>query len=87
MNHRFGQINVVCYNCNKSGHIAIFCRSKNVNRKGPTNKKINVQTNDKGKVKVDEIKNQMKKTWVKMSDTNIGNWSTPKFGARNYFGN
>lgn len=63
--------NVTCYACNNIGHIARFCGSKNVltNDRG---------SNDKGKEKVNEIKQEFSKQWVEKRDQrNDESSSTP----------
>lgn len=45
--------NIVFYACNKSDQIAKFCRSKNINKNASVD---NNKSNDKGKVKVEEIR-------------------------------
>lgn len=79
MNFRPMQGNIVCYACNKSGHIAKYCRRRNVNRRGLKDKNKNVKLNEKGKLKVEEIRDQMNKTWVKKNDDNVVNGSAPDF--------
>lgn len=78
MNFRPMQKSVVCYVCNKFGHVAKFCRSKNMSNNGLVNKN---QSDEKGKENVDEIKDQHKKMWVKKEDPNVVNVSTLDFGA------
>lgn len=74
-------------NFNKFGQIAKHCRSRNVNRRGPEDKNKNVKSDEKGKTKVEETRYQMKKTWVKNSDDNVVNGSTPNSNAGNSFSN
>lgn len=61
--------NVTCYAYNKIGHIAKFCRSKSspVNNKGPSLK---------GKEKVEEVKQDFSRQWIKKSNLN-GDRTTP----------
>lgn len=87
INFRPKQENVVCYACNKSDHIAKYCRSINVNRRGPEDKNKNVKVDEKGKLKVDEIKDQMKKICVKKSGDNAVNGSTLDSGTGTISGN
>lgn len=96
-NNWFRQRNDVCYNCKKLGHIARFCRGKNMDKRGPrkkstyenrrgsVNKGKNVQIDEKGKGKVtiSEIKDQMKKTSIRKSDSNVENGFTPGSGIGN----
>lgn len=77
MNFRPMQGNCVCYDCNKSGHIAKYYKSRNVNRRGLKDKNKNVKVDEKGKAKFEEIIDQMKKTWVKKSDLEAGSGSAP----------
>lgn len=72
--------NVVCHTCNKLGHIARQCRRRNP----PVNKNI---LDEKGKEKVDEIKDQHKKMWVKKEDQNVQNGSTLESGDGTSCGN
>lgn len=60
-----------------------------MDRKGLVDKNKSVQKDDKEKEKLtmDEIRNQMKKKWVKKSEDNAGNGSAPKFDAGNSSGN
>lgn len=81
------QGNVVFYACNKFGHIAKYCRRRNMNKRGLENKNKNEKPNDKGKEKVEEIKDQMKKTWVKKTDLEAGSGSATDSGNRTTFGN
>lgn len=87
MNFRPMQGNIVYYACKKFSHIAKYCRSRNVNRRGLKDKKKNVKPDEKGKEKVQEIKYQMKKTWVKKSNDYARSGSAPNSGARTSFGN
>lgn len=75
MNFNPMQGNVVFFACNKSNYIAEYCRSIHVNRKGLKDKIKNVKVDEKGKVKVDEIKDPIKKRWVKKSDSKVGSGS------------
>lgn len=70
--------NFVCYACNKTGHVAKYCRSKNVNKNALANKN---KEDNKGKEKVEEIKEKHKKVWVKKKDSNAENGSTPNSGV------
>lgn len=87
MNFRPMQGNVVCCACNKSGHIAKYCKSRNVNRRGLVDKNKNVKADEKGKPKFEEVREQMKKTWVNKSDNDVGSGSTPNFGVGTTSGN
>lgn len=58
------QRNVVCHACNKPGHIARYCKSKNAHVD-------NNKSNEKGKAKVEEIRDQYKKMRVKKEDSNV----------------
>lgn len=42
---------------------------------------------EKRKAKVDEIRDQHKKMWVKEDESKAGNVYVPKFGAESSFGN
>lgn len=86
MNFMPRQGNVVFYACNKSGHIAKYCRRRNVNRSGPEDKNKNVKEDEKGKEKVEEIRDQIKKKWVK-SNSKVGNGFAPDSSARMSSGN
>lgn len=61
MGKLFKKTNVTCYACNKIGHIAKFCRSKTspTNNKGPSLK---------GKEKIEEVKQEFSKQWIKKTD-------------------
>lgn len=63
-------INIVCHAWNKPSHIVKYCRSKNNDlvKKG--------KSNEKGKEKADEIRDQDKKMWVKKEYSNMKNGST-----------
>lgn len=58
-----------------------------MDRKGLVNNAKNVQSYNKGKEKVEEIKDQMKKTWVKKSDYDVGDRSTLESSTSNSFEN
>ena len=62
--------NVTCYACNKIGHIAKFCRSKG----SPVDNK---SSSLKGKEKVEEVKQEFSKQWIRKADLNIGNTPPP----------
>ncbi|XP_059067674.1 uncharacterized protein LOC131858454 [Cryptomeria japonica] len=50
--------------------------------RGPEDKKKNVKADEKGKMKVEEIRDQMKKKWVKKTNDDPGSGSAPDSGAR-----
>lgn len=53
--------NVTCYACNKIGHIAKFCRSKT----SPANNK---GSSLKDKEKVDEVKQEFSRQWIRKTN-------------------
>lgn len=62
--------NVTCYACKKIGHIAKFCRSKGspTDNKGPSLK---------GKEKVEDVKQEFSKQWIRKADLNVENTPPP----------
>lgn len=58
-----------------------------MNRRGFEDKSKNVKPYEKGKEKFEEIRDQMKKTWVTNNDSYAMNGSTPNLGARISFSN
>lgn len=81
MNFKPMQRNVVCLACNKTSHIAKYCRSKN-SALIDKNK-----SDEKGKVKVEEIRDKHEKMWVRKDESKAENGSAPEFGARSSSGN
>lgn len=73
MNFRPMENNVVCRACNKTNHIAKYCRSKN---SAPVDKN---KSNAKGKAKVDEIRDQHKKMWIKKDESKADGGSVLEF--------
>lgn len=61
--------NVTCYACNKIGHIVKLCRSK----ASPTS---NNGASLKGKEKVEYVKQDFSKQWIRKSNVNIDRTST-----------
>lgn len=81
MNFIHMQNNVVCRACNKTSHIAKYCKSKN---NILTDKR---KLDEKGKTKIEEIKDKHEKMWVKKDESKVDNGSAPESGAGSSFGN
>lgn len=73
--------NVVCCACNKTDHIAKYCRSKN---SAPVNK---TKLDEKGKKKVEEITEKHEKMWVRKDESIENKGSAPEFGVGSSSGN
>lgn len=54
-----------------------------MNRNGSSDRNNNVQVDEKGKEKVEDIEIKMNNRWVKKSDNDARNGSTPDFSAGN----
>lgn len=50
-------------------------------------KGVHLDEKEKVKIIIREIKEQMKKTWVRNNGYDVENGSTPEFGVSNSFGN
>lgn len=81
MNFRPMQKNVVCRACNKTGHIAKYCRSKNSALVDKNN------SDEKGKVKVEEIRDKHEKMWVRKDESKVENGFGPESSAGSSSGN
>lgn len=58
-----------------------------MNRNGLVNKNKNQKKDEKGKERVEEIIEQMNKTWVKKSDSEVGSGSAHDSVVGTTFGN
>lgn len=67
--------NVVCQVCNKTSHIAKYCRTK----KSALVDKSNLD--EKGKEKLEEIKEKHEMMWVRKDESRVDNGSAPESGA------
>lgn len=69
---------MACYHCNKLGHLANFCRSRN--RKLVNSAK---GLKDKQTVSVEEVKEEMNHTWKKKNDDSLTGEIAPSSSEEN----
>lgn len=73
--------NDVFHACNKTGHIIKYCKSKN---SAPADKR---KLDEKGKVKVEEMRDKHEKMWVRKDESKAENGSALESNAGSSSGN
>lgn len=65
---------MACFNCHKIGHLSRECKSQSYNWSANKNRfnKKKEQNDLKGKKITKEIRNEMKKTWIKKDEEKKG---------------